>query len=74
MAVKTLDYTGLRCPMPVLKTKKELKNINSGEVIEVIADDIGAKKDIPAMLNKTGNELVELREDNGNLIFVIKKA
>jgi len=74
MAVKTLDYTGLRCPMPVLKTKKELKTINSGEVIEVIADDIGAKKDIPAMLNKTGNELVELREDNGNLIFVIKKA
>jgi tRNA 2-thiouridine synthesizing protein A len=74
MAVKTLDYTGLRCPMPVLKTKKELKNINSGEVIEVIADDIGAKKDIPAMLNKTGNELVEIREDNGNLIFVIKKA
>ncbi|MFW9823596.1 MAG: sulfurtransferase TusA family protein [Candidatus Thorarchaeota archaeon] len=74
MVVKTLDYTGLRCPMPVLKTKKELKNINSGEVIEVIADDVGAKKDIPAMLNKTGNELVELREDNGNLVFVIKKA
>ncbi|MFW9896940.1 MAG: sulfurtransferase TusA family protein [Promethearchaeota archaeon] len=74
MVVKTLDYTGLRCPMPVLKTKKELKTINSGETIEVIADDIGAKKDIPAMLKKTGNELVELREDNGNLVFVIKKA
>ncbi|MFW9821929.1 MAG: sulfurtransferase TusA family protein, partial [Candidatus Thorarchaeota archaeon] len=36
--------------------------------------DVGAKKDIPAMLNKTGNELVELREDNGHLVFVIKKT
>ncbi|MHA2039418.1 MAG: sulfurtransferase TusA family protein [Promethearchaeota archaeon] len=74
MVEKTFDYTGLRCPMPVLKTKKELKNFSSGQVIEVVVDDIGAKKDIPAMLNKTGNELVELREDNGNLIFVIKKG
>jgi len=74
MAVKTYDYTGLKCPMPVLKTKKELRNLASGEVIEVIADDVGAKKDIPALLNKSGDELVELREDNGNLIFVIKKA
>ncbi len=74
MAVKTYNYTGLKCPMPVLKTKKELRNLTSGEVIEVIADDVGAKKDIPALLNKSGDELVELREDNGNLIFVIKKA
>ncbi|MFX0040289.1 MAG: sulfurtransferase TusA family protein [Promethearchaeota archaeon] len=74
MAVKTFDYTGLKCPMPVLKTKKELRNLASGEVIEVIADDVGAKKDIPALLNKSGDELVELREDNGNLIFIIKKA
>jgi len=74
MAIKTYNYTGLKCPMPVLKTKKELRNLASGEVIEVIADDVGAKKDIPALLNKSGDELVELREDNGNLIFVIKKA
>ena len=74
MADKTLDYTGLKCPMPVLKTKKELKNLTSGQVIEVIADDVGAKKDIPALLNKIGDQLVDLREDNGNLIFVIKKA
>jgi len=74
MADKTFDYTGLKCPMPVLKTKKELKNLTSGQVIEVIVDDVGAKKDIPALLNKIGDELVELREDNGNLIFIIKKA
>ncbi|MFX1600325.1 MAG: sulfurtransferase TusA family protein [Promethearchaeota archaeon] len=74
MAIKTYDYTGLKCPMPVLKTKKELRNLASGEVIEVIADDVGAKKDIPALLNKSGDELMELREDNGNLTFVIKKS
>ena len=74
MADKTFDYTGLKCPMPVLKTKKELKNLSSGQVIEVIVDDVGAKKDIPALLNKIGDELVELKEDNGNLIFIIKKG
>jgi len=60
--------------MPVLKTKKELKYLVQGQIIEVIADDVGAKKDIPALLNKIGDELIEVREDNGNLIFVIKKA
>ncbi|MFX0030578.1 MAG: sulfurtransferase TusA family protein [Candidatus Hermodarchaeota archaeon] len=74
MAESVFDYTGLKCPMPVLKTKKELKKLISGEVIKVIADDVGAKKDIPALLNKLGDELVELTEDNGNLVFIIKKA
>ncbi|MHA2006260.1 MAG: sulfurtransferase TusA family protein [Promethearchaeota archaeon] len=73
MVDKTFDYTGLKCPMPVLKTKKELKNLSSGQVIEVISDDIGAKKDITALLNKTGDELIELREEESNLIFIIKK-
>jgi tRNA 2-thiouridine synthesizing protein A len=74
MVDKTFDYTGLRCPIPVLKAKKELKNLTSGQIIEVISDDIGAKKDIPALLNKTGDELIELKEEGKNLIFIIKKA
>ena len=74
MADKTLDCLGMKCPMPVLKTKKELKNIASGKVLEVIVDDVGAKKDIPALLNKTGDELVELKEDGSKLTFIIKKA
>ena len=74
MADKTLDYTGLKCPMPVLKTKKELKNLASGQVLEVIVDDVGAKKDIPALLNKIGDEFVELKVEGSNLIFIIKKA
>jgi tRNA 2-thiouridine synthesizing protein A len=74
MAELVFDYTGLKCPMPVLKTKKELKKLDSGEVIKVIADDVGAKKDIPALLNKIGDELLEVKEDNGNIEFTIKKA
>ncbi len=74
MADKTLDYLGMKCPMPVLKTKKELKNIASGQTLEVIVDDVGAKKDIPALLRKTGDELVELKEEGSKLIFIIKKA
>ena len=74
MADKTLDYLGMKCPMPVLKTKKELKNLASGKVLEVIVDDVGAKKDIPALLRKTGDELVELKEEGSKLIFIIKKA
>ena len=74
MADKTLDYLGMKCPMPVLKTKKELKYIASGNVWEVIVDDVGAKKDIPALLRKTGDELVELKEEGSKLTFIIKKA
>ncbi len=74
MVEKTVDYTGFRCPIPVLKTKKELKNLTSGQIIEVISDDIGSKKDIPAMLKKTGDELIEIREEDKSLIFKIKKT
>ena len=74
MVDRTFDFTGLKCPIPVLKTKKELKNLTSGQVIEVISDDVGAKKDIPALLNKIGDELIELKEEGKKLIFIIKKA
>ena len=60
--------------MPVLLAKKMLKTMNSGETLQLIADDIGAKKDIPALLNRTGDELIELREEESNLIFIIKKT
>jgi len=74
MVNKTFDFTGLKCPIPVLKTKKELKNLVSGQIIEVISDDVGAKKDIPALLSKIGDELIELKEVDKNLVFTIKKA
>jgi tRNA 2-thiouridine synthesizing protein A len=74
MADKVLDTLGLKCPMPVLKTKKELKTMSPGQTIEVISDDAGALTDIPAMVNKTGNEVLEKKEENGKITIVIKKA
>lgn len=71
---KILNTKGKKCPMPVLLAKKMLKTMNSGETLQLISDDIGAKKDIPALLNKTGDELIELREEESNLIFIIKKT
>ena len=74
MADITLNAVGLKCPMPVLKTKKELKNMASGQVLELIVDDKGALKDVPALLGKTGDELLETNETDNQVVFLIKKA
>lgn len=74
MSDLTLDCIGKKCPMPVLMTKKELKKLNSGQTLELIVDDKGALKDVPALINKTGDELIETAQDNGKIRFVIKKA
>jgi tRNA 2-thiouridine synthesizing protein A len=69
-----LDCLGKKCPMPVLMTKKELKKLTSGQILELSVDDIGALKDIPALLSKTGDKLIESNQDNGKITFLIKKA
>jgi tRNA 2-thiouridine synthesizing protein A len=74
MADKTLDMLGIKCPMPVLKTKKELKGMTAGQVLEVIADDPGALTDIPALIRKTGDEIVEQKQEDSKIVFLIKKA
>ncbi len=71
--VKTVDLKGLNCPMPVLKTKKALEGLAQGEVVAVEITDPGSKTDIPAMLKRTGNQLVEVKESAGVFTFVIKK-
>ncbi len=73
-ADKTLDTSGLNCPLPVLKTKKALEGLSSGQILEVISTDPGSKADIPAFCNRTGHELVETVEEGGKYIFYIKKA
>ena len=74
MADKTLDAVGLKCPMPVLKTKKELRGMTAGQSLELIVDDSGALKDIPSLLNKTGDKLVETKQDGDKISFIIEKA
>jgi tRNA 2-thiouridine synthesizing protein A len=60
--------------MPVLLTKKELRKMNSGDKLEVVADDVGALKDIPSLLSKTGDKLLETKEENDKIFFYIEKA
>jgi tRNA 2-thiouridine synthesizing protein A len=74
MSDLTLDCLGKKCPMPVLMTKKELKKMTSGQTLELIVDDSGALKDVPALLSKTGDELLESKQDNGKITFIIKKV
>lgn len=74
MADVTLDALGKKCPMPVLMAKKNLKKMTSGQILEVFADDTGALKDIPALLSKTGDELLETKENGNKITFIIKKA
>ena len=59
---KVLDLRGLTCPMPLLKTKKELKGMKSGQVLEVWGSDEGSKKDIPDFVNKKKHEFISLED------------
>lgn len=72
-ANKTLDCKGLNCPMPVIKTKKALETMASGEMLRMESTDKGSKADIQAFANRTGNELVETLEEGGSFIFFLKK-
>lgn len=58
-----LDVKGLKCPMPVLKTKVRFKTMSPGEILEVITTDPGSRKDLPAWADKTGNHLLGSREE-----------
>ncbi|WP_454105443.1 sulfurtransferase TusA family protein [Marinobacter sp. MBR-105] len=72
MADRTLDTSGLRCPMPLLKTKLELNSMTPGEELEVVATDTGSLRDIPAWLALSAHTLVSQSESNGEYRFVIK--
>jgi len=69
-----LDCKGLSCPMPVLKTKKALDSMTSGQTLFVEATDEGSKVDISVMLKRTGNELLETDEEEHVYRFLIRKS
>lgn len=71
---KELDASGLNCPMPILRAKKALKELNSGDVLRIIATDPGSVKDFEAFAKQTGNELLESTEDGASFIYRLKKA
>ena len=69
-----LDATGLNCPLPILRAKKTLAGLESGQVLEVLATDPGSVKDFDAFCNQTGNTLLESAEAGSKFKFLIKKA
>lgn len=68
-----LDVKGLTCPMPVLRTKKAIDGMGSGQILEVFATDPASKADIAAFLNRLGHELIETKEKDGIFSFLIRK-
>ena len=71
---RVLDARGLLCPMPVVKTAKEMKTLNPGQVLKVRATDRGAIADLPAWSADTGNQLLEWHEEDGSLVFWFRKG
>ncbi|MFY9722924.1 MAG: sulfurtransferase TusA family protein [Azonexus sp.] len=70
---KELDARNLSCPLPIVKTKKALADMTSGQVLKVTATDVGAVKDMQAFADQTGNTLLSTAEQNGEYIFFMQK-
>lgn len=68
-----LDATGLNCPLPILRAKKALATLTTGQVLRVVSTDPGSVKDFDAFAKQTGNTLVESRQEAGKYLFLIKK-
>lgn len=69
-----LDACGLNCPLPILRAKKSLAALASGQVLRIIATDPGAVKDFESFAKQTGNELLESTERDGKFYFRLQKA
>jgi len=69
-----LDASGLNCPLPILRAKKTLSSMVTGQILHIIATDPGSVKDFEAFSKQTGNELLESKEEGGKFYFLIKKA
>ena len=67
------DTRGLSCPLPILKTKKSLNELTSGQVLKIVATDPGSVKDMQAFAKQTGNALLSSGEDNKTFVFYMRK-
>jgi tRNA 2-thiouridine synthesizing protein A len=74
MATRTkLDLTGLKCPLPALKTRKALKGLKPGDVLEVLCTDPLSVIDIPNLIQETGDKVDITRQPDKQIVFVIEK-
>jgi tRNA 2-thiouridine synthesizing protein A len=70
---KDLDARGLNCPLPILKAKKALAEMMSGEVLRVVATDSGSVRDFQAFAKQTGNQLLEQSENEQEFTFYMRR-
>lgn len=69
-----LDASGLNCPLPILRAKKALNALQSGQILRIIATDPGSVKDFEAFAKQTGNKLLESSEEGGKFMFLLQKS
>lgn len=74
MADQELDARGLNCPLPILRAKKALNGMSSGQTLRIRATDPGSVKDFQAFAKQTGNLLLDSNEADGEYYFVLKKG
>ena len=70
---KELDTRGLNCPLPILKAKKALADMTSGQVLKVVATDPGSMRDFQAFARQTGNELVEQSTAGDDFVHYLRR-
>lgn len=70
---KEIDTSGLNCPLPILKAKKALTELRSGQTLKVVATDPGSWRDFEAFARQTGNELVSQEKTDVNFVYVLKR-
>jgi tRNA 2-thiouridine synthesizing protein A len=70
---KEIDTRGLNCPLPILKAKKALADMQSGQLLRVVATDAGSVRDFQAFAKQTGNELVDQQTAGGEYVHVLKR-
>ena len=68
-----LDTRGLNCPLPILKAKKALADMASGDLLRVVSTDPGSMRDFQAFARQTGNELVEQQSVNNEFVHLLKR-
>ena len=71
---RELDASGLNCPLPILRAKKSLADMETGQVLHIIATDPGSKKDFEAFAKQTGNVLLESSEEDGKFRYMMRKG
>ena len=74
IADRELDCRGMACPLPILKTKKAIDGLNTGQVLKMIATDPASVSDMNAWTRRTGHELVDSGQGEGDYIFYVRKT